>query len=106
MENERRRAPRAPARVYFNKYIDGRPHVAEALALSATGMLARRVHEPDALRAAYAVEIALPDATVGERVWMCASPVWRSDDREALVFVESSARDRALLERLLARLAA
>jgi hypothetical protein len=105
MDLERRRSPRTRARVYFNKYIDGRPHLCEALELSATGMLARRVHEPDDERAAYAVEISEPDAPASERVWVCASPVWRSGEIEALVFVESSRRDRALLEALVARIA-
>ena len=56
--SERRAAPRRPVDVYFNKYIDGQPFVCEAIELSTTGMLVRKIHEPDAPRACYAVEIA------------------------------------------------
>jgi hypothetical protein len=107
MNLERRAAHRAEARVYFNKYIDGRPHLCEAVELSSTGMLARLVSEPDAPRAAYAIELAPGPLGPSEpRVWLCASPVWRTGDLEALRFVECSARDQALLDALLARLAA
>jgi hypothetical protein len=105
MQLERRAAPRAEARLLFNKYIDGHPHLCEAVELSTTGMLARRVHEPDAQRAAYAVEIASGPLEHGApRVWLCASPVWSRGDLEALRFVECSDRDRALLDAMLARL--
>jgi hypothetical protein len=104
---ERRAAPRTSARVYFNKYIDGHPHLCEALELSATGMLVRRIHEPDAERAAYAVELATgPLDGDGERLWLCASPVWSAGELEALRFVECGLRDQALLGGLLERLAA
>jgi hypothetical protein len=107
MNDERRAAPRAEARVYFNKYIDGRPHLCEAVELSSTGMLARLVGEPDAPRAAYAVELAVGPLDEGhDRVWLCASPVWRTGELEALRFVECSAKDQALLDGMLARLAA
>ncbi len=100
---ERRASRRAPVSVYFNKYIDGHPHLCEAVELSATGMLARRIHEPEAPREAYAIELcAGPLAAGGERVWLCASPVWTSGDLSALRFVECSDRDRALIEGLLA----
>ena len=107
MNAERRAAPRTSARVYFNKYIDGHPHLCEAVELSRTGMLLRRIHEPDAPRAAYALEIAPgPLAAGDERVWLCASPVWTSGDLEALRFVGCSDRDGALLEGLIERAAA
>jgi hypothetical protein len=104
---ERRAAPRTPAHVYLNKYIDGHPYLCEAVELSATGMLVRRVHEPDAPRAAYALELAAGPLEAGEpRVWLCASPVWADGDLEALRFVECSDRDRGLIEGLLAKIAA
>ncbi len=103
---ERRAAPRAAARVYFNKYIDGHPHLCEAVELSATGMLVRRIHEPDAPCAAYGVELAPGPLGPGdERVWLCASPVWSEGDLSALRFVECSDRDRELIEGVIARLA-
>jgi len=107
MNVERRAAPRVETRVYLNKYVDGHPHLCEALEMSATGMLVRRVHGPDAPRAAYALELAAGPLEAGqERVWVCASPVWAAGDLEALRFVECSDADRAKLEGLLARMAA
>ncbi len=102
METERRAAPRRSARVYLNKYIDGHPYLCEALSLSATGMLIRRVAEPDAPRACYALELAPGPLEPGEeRIWLCASPVWSAGDFEALRFVAQSDRDRTLLEGLM-----
>jgi hypothetical protein len=107
METERRAAPRRSAHVYLNKYIDGHPYLCEALSLSATGMLIRRVAEPDAPRACYALELAKGPLDPGqERIWLCASPVWSAGDFEALEFVAQSDRDRALLEGLMAEAAA
>jgi hypothetical protein len=106
MDLERRAAPRRSAHVYFNKYIDGQPYLCEALEMSTSGMLVRRVHEPDAPRACYALELAPgPLAPGEERIWLCASPVWRSGDLEALSFVAQSDRDRTLYDGLLARVA-
>ncbi len=102
METERRSAPRSPASIYFNKYIDGQPHLCEAIELSATGMLVRKVHEPEAARACYAIEIA--PGSEGEGVWLCATPVWSSGPFEALGFVGQSPRDRERVEALIAGL--
>ena len=107
METERRAAPRREAHVYFNKYIDGHPYLCEAVELSATGMLVRRVNEPDAPRACYAVELAAGPLGPGEeRIWLCASPVWSADGLEALQFVAQSERDRQLLEGLMEQVGA
>jgi hypothetical protein len=107
METERRAAPRRSARVYFNKYIDGQPYLCEALELSETGMLLRRVGEPDASRACYALELAPGPLDPGEeRIWLCASPVWQAGEVEALRFVAQSERDRTLLAGLIERVAA
>ena len=107
METERRAAPRRSAHVYFNKYIDGHPYLCEAVELSATGMLARRVNEPDAPRACYAVELAAGPLAPGEqRIWLCATPVWSAEGLEALQFVAQSPRDRELLDELMDRVAA
>ena len=102
METERRSAPRSPASIYFNKYIDGQPHLCEALSLSSTGMLVRKVHEPEGARACYAIEIA--PFSEGEGVWLCATPVWSSGPFEALGFVGQSPRDRERIEALIAGL--
>ena len=106
MNVERRAAPRVETRVYFNKYIDGQPYLCEAVELSTTGMLVRRVHEPDAPRALRGRARAGPLEPGEERVWLCASPVWRAGDLEALRFVACSDGDRARLEGLIARVAA
>ncbi len=103
METERRSAARSPASIYFNKYIDGHPHLCEAIELSATGMLVRRVHEPDGSRACYAIEIA--PGSEGEGLWLCATPVWSSGPFEALGFVGQSPTDTARIEALIAGLA-
>jgi hypothetical protein len=100
---ERRAAPRTPTHIYFNKYVDGVPYLSEAVELSATGMLVRRIHAPDVERDAYAVEMAAGPLGPGEdRAWLCAAPVWRCGDLEALRFVDCSEGDRALLEGMLA----
>lgn len=107
MEIERRAAPRRPANVYFNKYIDGQPYLCEALDVSESGMLLRRVAEPDASRACYAIELAAGPLSPGEaRLWLCASPVWQAGDLEAVRFVAQSDRDRKELRGLLDRVAA
>jgi hypothetical protein len=113
---DRRAAPRSRSAVYFNKYIDGQPYLCEALELSTSGMLVRRVHEPDAPRACYAVELALVDVrgsgaasgpspqtpVEGDRLWLCASSVWSDGELEALRFVAQSDDDRRRMERLIA----
>ncbi len=104
METERRSAPRSPASIYFNKYIDGQPHLCEAIELSSTGMLVRKVHEPEAARACYAIEIKIAPGSEGCGVWLCATPVWSSGPFEALGFVGQSPRDRELIEALIAGL--
>lgn len=93
--------------MYVNKYIDGHPYLCEAVEISSTGMLVRRVHEPDAPRAAYAFEMAPGPLSDGEaRVWLCASSVWQNDELEAVSFVGQSERDRELVQALIARAAA
>lgn len=97
MRSERRAAPRASVQVLFNKYIDGVPFAAEALEVSETGMLVRRVHEPERPRATYAVEI---EAGEGPPRWLCVASVWRWGDFEALAFVGHGDEDRRRLGEL------
>jgi hypothetical protein len=101
MHPDRRAAPRTRSAVYFNKYIDGQPYLCEALELSSSGMLVRRVREPDAPRACYAVELA-PGAEAADRLWLCAAPVWSDGELEALRFVAQSDDDRRRMDRLIA----
>jgi hypothetical protein len=83
-------------RFYFNKYIDGIPHVCEALELSQSGLVARRIGEPESLVGVVALE--LDDGA--ERVWVCAERVHREGELEVLRFVATSSADRARLSRL------
>ena len=103
---DRRSSPRTPVHVYFNKYIDGVPYLCEALELSMSGMLIRRVMEPERDLACYAVELAADGqvSEASERVWLCASPVWSCGRFEALSFVGQSHIDRLRLADLVARL--
>jgi hypothetical protein len=100
MDAERRASPRKPVRMFFNKYIDRQPHLGEILELSAAGLLARTVHQPEAPRACYAVELALPGD--GEPMWLCARRVWAAGELEALAFVAPSDADRRRIDALLA----
>jgi hypothetical protein len=104
MENiERRVARRLPVSFFLNKYVDGVPSLCEAVELSMSGTLIRRVLGPDVERASYALELA-PDAATGAddaRVWLCAVPVWRAGAFEALRFVGQSRMDRLKLASLL-----
>jgi hypothetical protein len=104
MDVERRVSPRRPANLFFNKYIDGHPHACEALEISATGMLVRKIHEPDQERACYAIELApaadLESGVSPPSVWLCATPVWSLGPVEALRFVAQSPEDAARLEAL------
>lgn len=100
---ERRVARRLPVSFFINKYVDGVPSLWEAVELSMTGALIRRILGPDVERASYALELA-PDAAGGAadaRVWLCATPVWRVGAFEALRFVGQSKMDRLKLASLL-----
>jgi hypothetical protein len=103
MNVERRAARRAPAHLFCNQYIDGTPFLGEALELSMTGALVRRVLGPEVERACYTFELGLasdPD----KRVLLCASPVWRVGPYEAVRFVAQSIGDKLKLASLLGAL--
>lgn len=88
----------------FNKYVDGVPHLCELLEVSMSGALVRGMGGPDAPRASYALELAADagDGASNRRVWLCATPVWRSGRYEALAFVGQSKMDRLKLASLIA----
>ena len=100
MDIERRAARRATTHLFCNQYIDGMPCLSEAIELSMNGALVRRVLGPSLDRASYALEIAEPGSQ-DARVWLCASPVWRIGNYEALRFVSQSEADRLRLADLL-----
>jgi hypothetical protein len=88
----------------MNQYIDGVPHLVEAVELSSTGVLVRRILGPETSRASYAIELAAE----GKRsaVFLCARPIWQDGDLEALGFVAPSPLDKSRLADLLASAAA
>jgi hypothetical protein len=99
---ERRRANRARlGRVLFNKYIDGYPHLAELVDLSSTGMLVRRINEPEHPRDFFPLEIGIPGTS--ERMWLWARRVWSNGNQEALRFVGIDPIDRARIGRIVDR---
>jgi hypothetical protein len=100
--SERRTARRKPVRLFCNQYIDGSPILGEAWEISMTGVLVRRVNGPDLDRACYAIEIGHPTEPL-PRLWLCASPVWRQGEFEALRFVGLAPQDRLQLAHLLGR---
>jgi hypothetical protein len=96
---ERRLARRANARLLCNQYIDGHPNMGEALELSTTGMLVRRILGPEDDRACYAFELGHVDRPE-ERFFVCGSPVWRDGAFEAIRFVAQSETDKQRLSAL------
>lgn len=97
---ERRSARRASLRLFCNQYIDGAPCLSEAVELSMTGALIRRVLGPTHDRASYAIEIGGVAGHEG-RVWICAAPVWRLGNYEAVRFIAQSETDRLRLASLI-----
>jgi hypothetical protein len=100
MEQERRRSPRKRADILVNKFIDGLPHLARLLEISAGGCVLERLLEPELERDLYPLEFALPAALGGTRMWLWARPVWARAGRTAMRFVGLDPVDRAVLARL------
>lgn len=98
METERRSSRRSRVGLFCNQYIDGFPYLGEALELSMSGALVRRVLAPEVDRASYALELSQPGA---EPLWVCATPVWRHGPFEAVRFVAQGLSDRLRLANLL-----
>lgn len=105
MHQERRKAERRRADILVNKFIDGMPHMARLVELSAVGCVLEPILEPRVERDLYPLELALPDALGGTRMWLWARPVRQYQGRTALRFVGLDAVDRATLARLAASLA-
>ncbi|MFO0556295.1 MAG: hypothetical protein U0271_48410 [Polyangiaceae bacterium] len=93
-------ARRTRVQMFCNQYIDGAPFLTETLELSMSGALVRRVLSPNLDRACYALELGLVDQPE-DRVWLCASPVWRMGAFEAMRFVAQTPADRLRLAHLL-----
>jgi PilZ domain len=100
--SDRRRAPRQPIELFFNKYLDGHPYLCFSLDLSPDGVLARTFVEPRANETAFPVEIRLPE---DERsLWVRARGVWRRGALQALEFFDIEPEQRARLDRFLGEL--
>ncbi len=98
--SERRSAPRQALDIFFNKYLDGQPHLCRSLDLSVDGMRALRVSEPDSSLSAFPVELRLPGDA--ESLWIWAEAVRVGASEQALHFVGIDASDRSRISRYLA----
>src|SRR5262245_55581700 len=99
MDFDRRASRRSKVGIFCNQYIDGFPYLSEALEMSMSGALVRRVLAPDCDRASYAFELE----GESDAVWICAAPVWRQGPFEAVRFVAHSLSDKLRLADLLGR---
>lgn len=98
MKTERRTDGRARfSGVFANKYIDGTPHVVELVDVSASGLMVRRILEPESATQTYPLEVAIGSLTL----WAWTRRVWRRGNREALRIVSADAVDQARLRKLL-----
>ena len=102
MRPERRRAPRLRADILVNKFIDGWPHLTRLVEISAVGAVLEKLLEPEIERDLYPLELSLPAALGGTRLWLWAKPVWSEAGRTAVRFVGLDPVDRATLNRLAA----
>lgn len=102
MDLDRRSSRRSRVSFFCNQYIDGFPYLSEALEMSMSGALIRRVLGPELDSATYALEIG-GSSEEGEPagVWVCATPIWRHGPFEAVQFVAQSLTDRLKLANLL-----
>jgi hypothetical protein len=88
------------AGLFVNKYVDGLPHLAKVLDLSAGGMMVRKVLEPELGRSFFAIELGIP--WKGERFWIWARCVRDWGDLQALRFMGLRTDERARLAEIVA----
>lgn len=87
--------------LFVNKHIDGLPHLARVLDLSAGGMMVRKVLEPAALaRSFFAVELGIP--WTDERFWIWTRCVRDWGDLQALRFMGLRETERSRLAEIVA----
>lgn len=102
MDTDRRSSRRTHVGLFCNQYIDGFPYLTEALEMSMSGALVRRVLGPEVDRACYALELGASEGTTDvDPVWVCATPVWRHGPFEAVQFVAQTLADKLRLANLL-----
>jgi PilZ domain len=87
--------------LFVNKHIDGLPHLARLLDLSAGGMMVRKVFEPELTRSFFSVELAIP--WTDERFWIWARCVRETGDRQAIRFMGLRDEERARLAAVVAQ---
>jgi hypothetical protein len=107
---DRRSQPRARlGPVLLNKYIDGFPHMAVLVDISESGMLLRKIHEPNLPRSYYSVELAVPSSYDSadddglDRIWLWTRSVrvtGEYEEYQALRFVGLDPETRAKIARL------
>jgi hypothetical protein len=88
------------AGLFVNKYLDGVPHLARVLDLSSTGMMVRKVFEPDVARSCFALELGIP--WKGEQFWIWARCVRNWGDLQALRFLGIAESEQARLAEIVA----
>lgn len=81
--------------VMFNKYIEGRPYLCQAVNISGGGLLAATFCEPERQPESFAVELRFPGQERSN--WLWARTVRRAERWQALVFVALADADRAAL---------
>lgn len=94
--NERRRHPRQPVDLFFNKFLNGHPYLCRAVDLSEKGLLAVTYTEPEILAESFPLELRLPGQK--RSLWMWARTVRRSRKRHAIEFLRMDPRDRRALD--------
>ncbi len=86
--------------LFVNKHVDGHPHLARVLDLSAGGMMLRKVLEPARSKTSFAVELGIP--WTDERFWIWARCVRDWGDLQALRFLGLRDEERARLAEIVA----
>ena len=99
--SDRRRAPRIPIDLLFNKYVDGYPRLCRGTNLSRSGILATLFLEPERVADSAAIELRLP----GDRdsIWAWVQTVRAEGRQRALRFQALHHRDQKRLDRYLSR---
>jgi hypothetical protein len=86
--------------LFVNKHIDGQPHLARVLDLSAGGMMVRKVLEPAKTKSSFAVELGIP--WTDERFWIWTRCVRDWGDLQALRFMGLREDERERLAAIVA----
>jgi hypothetical protein len=86
--------------MFVNKHVDGLPHLARVLDLSAGGMMVRKVFEPELATTFFAVELGIP--WTDERFWIWTRCVRDWGDLQALKFMGLRPEERSRLAEIVA----